>query len=376
MEKNKNRATEYIYSLYDGGLLDEYSENHFLIKAMKGELDYFKEYSYLGNKNISDLNGMDFSSTFLMNFSIKLKLLASIFNKNNQFEEFIQNQLAAGKENYSDDKFFQALSEINVLQYLSTFCGKVDDALYEPKLGEGNTNPEARFEFDNNVIFDIEVKTANFGKTLENEISTCEGKDFLIKLNFVLSEDSKVKLNKYCDGKNIGFFLPRVLKLKDFIENAGKKFEDITHEKHFNILFINWTYVDYMDWKLDEPTFLLTNPINGILYNEKVQETIGLDKNCLNKISAIVLYRDNIDTLSSQDFRYHFAHRSVKLILNENLRKINNFDLLCTSLYMNPYDVKAETISYAECICRGSVLSNKKTKDALRFIRELWNSDF
>ena len=134
--------------------------------------------------------------------------------------------------------------------------------------------------------------------------------------------------------------------------------------------------MDYVDWKLDEPTFLLTNPINGILYNEKVQETIGLDKNCLNKISAIVLYRDNIDTLLSQDFRYHFAYRSVKLILNENLRKINNFDLLCTSLYMNPYDIEAETISYAECTCRGSVLSNKKTEDALRFVHELCNSDF
>ena len=208
MEKNRNRATEYIYSLYDRGLLDEYSENHFLIKAMKGEWDYFKEYSYLGNKSISDLNGMHFSSTFLMNFSIKLRLLASIFNKDNQFEGFIQNQLAAGKENYSDDKFFQALSEISVLRYLSMFCGKVEDVLYEPKLREGDTNPEARFEFDNDVIFDIEVKTANFGKTLENKIRTRGDKDFLIKLNFILSEDSKAKLNKYCDEKNIEIFSP------------------------------------------------------------------------------------------------------------------------------------------------------------------------
>lgn len=371
MERNRNNFTEYIYSLYDRGLLDEYSEKHFLIEAMKGQLDYFKEYSYLGNENVSNVCGMDFSSTFLMNFSIKLRCLSLIFDNNTKFDNFIKNQLAAGKENYSDDKFFQALSEINVLLYASTYCGKRENALYEPKLCKGGTNPEARFKFENGVIFDIEVKTANFGKSLEDRLNTCEDKDLLIKLNIVLSDESKVKLEKYCDEKNIEIFYPRALKLRDFIKSAGNKFENITDENHFNILFINWTYIDHVDWKLDEPTFLLANPINGILYNKEVQEIIELDKNCLDKISAIVLYRDNIDILVSQDFRYHFANNSVRLILNENLRTINNFDLLCKSLYINPYDAGAETISYAECVLYGAVTHNRKADDALRFVYEL-----
>ncbi|SDF93356.1 hypothetical protein SAMN04488589_1728 [Methanolobus vulcani] len=376
METNRNELTEYVYSLYDRGLMSDYSNNHFLIKAMKGELTYlyFQNNPYLGNRIITNISGMDFSSTFICNFSIKMHYLSSIFVNKDKFEDFIKNQLAAGKENYSEDQFFQAISEINVLQYLSLYSGKLKEAFYEPELCD-DTNPEARFHFENGMIFDIEVKTANFGEVLEDKIKRSQDKDFLIKLNFVMSEESKQSLKEYCDEKNIELFFPRVLKLKDFIESAGKKFEEITDEKHFNLLFINWTYIDYMEWRLNEPTFLLTNPISALLYNENVQEIIGIDKKSLDKISAIVLYRDNIDTLLSQDFRYHFAHQTFKLILNENLKSINNFSLLCKALGMNPYDAESEAISYAECVKCGASTDNQNANNALEFALKLWQKN-
>jgi hypothetical protein len=41
---NRNKMSEYIYLLYDNGLMEEYSESHFLIRTMKGEVDIIKEY--------------------------------------------------------------------------------------------------------------------------------------------------------------------------------------------------------------------------------------------------------------------------------------------------------------------------------------------
>jgi hypothetical protein len=64
---------------------------------------------------------MDLATTFLMNFSPKLQYLSSIFEKES-FNNFIENQLSAGKSNYSEEQFFRAASEINVLKYISTFC--------------------------------------------------------------------------------------------------------------------------------------------------------------------------------------------------------------------------------------------------------------
>ncbi len=147
-------------------------------------------------------------------------------------------------------------------------------------------------------------------------------------------------------------------------------------ENHFNLLFINWTYTSFPEWELNEPLYLLTNPISGLLHNKKAQEIIGLDNDCMNKISAIVLYRDTFDTLISQDFLYHFKHNSFKLILNENLRENNNFDLLCESLKMNPYDpgLIVEWI-HSEYEFREDIYEST-AQDATDFVYELlWNSD-
>lgn len=370
MNRIMEKVIEYILTLKKNGLMDEYSDNHILIKAMRGEFDYFYKYPHLGQESISK-SERDLATTFLMNFSPKLQYLSRIFN-DADFNKFIKNQLSAGKDNYSEEQFFRAASEINVLKFLSSFCGKLKRGSYEPRLREGDTNPEARLEFENDIIFDVEVKTPGF----TDQFVIPEGKDILLKPNVIISNESRNKLKDYCDEKNIYLIWPNILKLKNFIESAASKFENVKGENHFNLLFINWTYTSFPEWELNEPLYLLTNPISGLLHNKKAQEIIGLDNDCMNKISAIVLYRDTFDTLISQDFLYHFKHNSFKLILNENLRENNNFDLLCESLKMNPYDpglfVKWIHSEYA---FREDIYEDA-AQDATDFVYELlWDSD-
>ena len=370
MNRIMEKVIEYILTLKKNGLMDEYSDNHILIKAMRGEFDYFYKYPHLGQESISK-SERDLATTFLMNFSPKLQYLSRIFN-DADFNKFIKNQLSAGKDNYSEEQFFRAASEINVLKFLSSFCGKLKRGSYEPRLREGDTNPEARLEFENDIIFDVEVKTSGF----TDKFAISGGKHILLKPNVIISNESRNKLKDYCDEKNIYLIWPNILKLKNFIESAASKFENVKGENHFNLLFINWTYTSFPEWELNEPLYLLTNPISGLLHNKKAQEIIGLDNDCMNKISAIVLYRDTFDTLISQDFLYHFKHNSFKLILNENLRENNNFDLLCESLKMNPYDpglfVKWIHSEYA---FREDIYEDA-AQDATDFVYELlWDSD-
>ena len=72
---NRNKMSEYIYLLYDNGLMQEYSENHFLIRAMKGDVDIIKEYGHLLSGSFINNFMPDFSSTFLINFSIFHKVV-------------------------------------------------------------------------------------------------------------------------------------------------------------------------------------------------------------------------------------------------------------------------------------------------------------
>ena len=80
VNKNRNILSEYIYSLYDKGLMKDYSNNHFLIRAMQGEIDIIAEYGHLQSANYMD-RIPEFSSTFLVNFSNKLQWCAKLMGK-------------------------------------------------------------------------------------------------------------------------------------------------------------------------------------------------------------------------------------------------------------------------------------------------------
>lgn len=336
---NRNKLSEYIYSLYDKGLMEDYSNSHFLIRAMKGDATIISDYVDLFIVDFSK-NQPNFATAFLINFSCKLKRCADVFT-DKKIESFVKEQLSAGKTNYRDEIFFEALSEINVLFYFCNYVGNIKEALYEPKQGVNGANPEARFIFEDDMIIDIEVKKANFS----NVIHPLKGKNGLIKPNIILEENVKDELEKYCLRNELQLVYPRVSKIADFIKSAASKFQLPTSKKHFNILFINWTYTDFPECGVNEPLSILMNTENGLFYNNKALSLIknrnGLDllsKQELDKISAIILYRDTLETLLSGDFRFHFKDHTFRLLLNHLDNEALEFNYLCSCLKMNPHN--------------------------------------
>lgn len=324
----RNQFTEQLYIYKDSGLLDGYSDNHFLIRAMRGEIDIIKEYSQLIDYS-AIRQGVDFSSSFLMNLTTGLRVMHNFFRKK-EIERFITDQLSAGKSNYDEAQFFRALSELHVLRYLGMYAGVLKEAKYEPRL-IGNTNPEARFVFDDDVILDIEVKTPGFISTN----SGTEAANGLLKPNVVLNQSVKGIINDFCRDNGLKFVSPRVLKLKEYIMSAAAKFEVPTTNKHFNILFINWTFTDFPECGLCEPLSLLVNTSSGLIGNKEAMKLIGINDEQMNKISAVVVYRDTLNTLLSNDFRYHFQYKTFRYIINY-VNTNSDYNFLSSALGMNP----------------------------------------
>jgi hypothetical protein len=280
----------------------------------------------------------DFSSTFLINFSIKLQICANIFSEEKIFD-FVANQLSAGKKKYREEAFFEALSEINVLFYFCNFVSKIKEARYEPKQGIHGANPEARFIFENDVIMDIEVKKANFTSC----VNLKKGEAGAIKPNIALTQSTKNELMQFCFDNKLQLVFPRVSKLGEFVKSAANKFQTPTTNKHFNLLFINWTYTDFPECGVNEPMSIFINTENGLFHNNNALSLIKnrhgeniIDRNDLDKISAVVLYRDTLETLLSGDFRFHFKEQTFRLAFNRINNDKLNFKLLSDLLGMNP----------------------------------------
>ncbi len=93
---------EFLKNMWEQGWLDDYSDDHFLIKAMENRLTDFwgKQQAYLDNTVVFPvINEKNFVPCFLMNFSAKLGALYNAFGKE-QIKKFVIHQLAAGKRNY------------------------------------------------------------------------------------------------------------------------------------------------------------------------------------------------------------------------------------------------------------------------------------
>lgn len=160
--------------------------------------------------------------------------------------------------------------------------------------------------YGNDVVLDIEIKTPNFPdrNLLEN---------FIIP-TYLLNDKGREKLSDFCNTNNINCHMPRILKIKDFINYAGEKFADISSENHINLLVINWTSTDLSETELFEPTTLLCNPKNGLFRNKDVALKLGISEEALSKISAIFFYILPEGCLLFNDFRYLFATKQYKAI--------------------------------------------------------------
>lgn len=141
MEVMKRSETKYplrgsdlagtLQKAWEEGWLDEYSNEHFLIKALEGRLvDYPRLYSLPSSMSaMYPIREDTFQLNFCMNFSAKIKGLLSLFGEPGM-ERFFKDQLSAGKDNYDEDQFFRALSEVSVLCF---FAANAKSGEYEPK---------------------------------------------------------------------------------------------------------------------------------------------------------------------------------------------------------------------------------------------------
>lgn len=221
----------------------------------------------------------------------------------------MRDQLSAGKANYSQDAFIEALSEIHLLFFFCAFSPwEIVKATYEPPLGPNHSNPEARFEYDDGIILDLEIKTPKFPPRnhLRNTILPC----------LLVDEEGRNELTSYCDQHNLFCQFPRVLKIRDFFSSAAKKFEVPSSKNHINLLAINWFDTDIEEAPLFEPIHLLCNDTNGLLINKNAALSIGIPNASYAKITAVFLYRLSEDFLLFSDMRYLFQTRGYRIIMN------------------------------------------------------------
>ena len=308
---------EFLHHMWEKGWLDDFSDEHFLLRIMENRLTDFigEQQAYLDNTLMYPcIVTRNFASTFLINFSVKMNALKEKFGEK-QIEKFVKNQLSAGKKNYNEEQFFRALSEITVISY---FCGLAEwkEKIYEPQINK-KKNPEVRLVSKSNIVVDIEVKTPGFNQNNVNERK--------LMPTVLLTSDGKMAIEKHCKDNNIKCLMPRVGKLKDFINSAAEKFEIPKDNNHLNLLFINWSYSEFAPDAYLEAYSLLANPINGIIRNRNIGMKIGILEEAYDKISAIIVYSDSLNGLAYLDLRHIWIKQKFRMIaINQNIdyRKI------------------------------------------------------
>ncbi|WP_286817959.1 hypothetical protein [Desulfobacter sp. UBA2225] len=299
-----------------------------MIKALKNDFDYFSKYSHFVDEYQAGLtfgkNFELFGQNFIINLSNKLTIFERLFGEE-VAKEFITNQMAAGKENYDEAQFIRALSEVHVLNYLASYTSKIKNLSYEPKLIEGkSTNPEAVLCLEDGTEIAVEVKTPGF----KNQKNLNKSDELYIRPNVILKKTSLDKFKTLVESQNVNFVYPNILKLRDFIISAASKFPPVT-ENRMNLLFINWTYNDFKTSGLNEPISLLLNSYSGLLHSKLARTEVKIPIDYLNRISAIIFYKDNFHSFIASDFRYHFAYNSIFAIpVNTNDEQMRKFKIL------------------------------------------------
>lgn len=347
----------FLKNAWENGLLDEYSNNHFLIEALEGRItelqwkdqlinnDQFKLYLPTNGK---DINYAIFSNNFIINLSSRLSLLQKTFGEK-PIQEFVRNQLAAGKKEYDRDAFFQALSEIEILSFYAK-RHRWTNAAYEPPISGGKTNPEASFQSEiecskdgarKKVKINIEVKTPQFPNTPSNSTR-------VLIPGVLLTEKGKSDLSELSKAGDYKLLMPRVTKLIDFINSAVTKFDEYSDDE-INLLYINWSYSDFPSNGFLEAWSLLTNEANGLLTHpscaKKLNLRTPLSEEANKKISAVIVYSSSLEQLMFSDFTFSWVKSAIAgphfrmFVIDEKLRnaEINDESTLLFNITgMNP----------------------------------------
>lgn len=310
-----NPMTDFLKKAWNNGWLDEFSDEHFLIRVIEKRLDDFVGRTQLSTNNLAiycpmDANGeydlAGFSNTFCINLSVRLAHMANAFGEDS-IKHFITDQLSAGKQNhYNEDTFLQALSEISILTF---WLGRWswDQTIYEPRVksGANNKNPEASFIYhikppenaaSKSIKINIEVKTPEFPH--DNH----ESERVLIP-SVLLAEHGRSLVQNFCKNNEVTYLPPRVRKLVQFINSAASKFSE-PKENELNLLYINWSYRDYPSNSFLEAASLLSNQYNGLLNYPDIAKELDVQPDAFSKISAIIVYTDSLEGIMFTDFRH------------------------------------------------------------------------
>ncbi len=348
--------TGYLEKAWKEGWLDEFSEDHFLIKALNNKLTNIDWASQLINNNTTsfntpithngDVDFNTFSKNFILNLSAKLKNMSNVLGEA-EIKNFIINQLSAGKSSYNQDSFFQALSEIEILSF---YCAKTywHKAIYEPSTDKNGSNPEARFVWKghndkNYITVNVEVKTPQFPivhpQTTKTAIPAV-----------LLTDAGREKAQKLCSENDIKCILPRVTKLVDFINSATKKFE-FPKDNEYNFLYINWSYSDFSSNGFLEAWSLLANEVNGVLTHPEIGTRLPYKKpinaDAYKKITAIIVYTSSLEQLMFSDFRYSWQGSidvgpRFRMFILDKKKQENDSDIIFKISGMNPSSLKPQ----------------------------------
>ena len=335
----------YFNQLQSKNYLKDYSNNHFIIRAImddkeeiKARLSQFQpipinniSFTGPGNPVISQQRGLFDCSpdNFTLNSAKVIEFLHNFFGS--AFDGFIREQLAAGKKNYTDEKFFQAMSEVHLLSFLATCVGKVKNKIYEPRIGNNGKNPEACFEFDNGTKINIEVKTPDYSQCLHRGCSKWIQPA-------VAYERSYLRLSSVVKRAGYALINPSINKTKDFINSACEKFLPVNNTREFNILAINYYGHPWGDMAIVGGYCSLMNETTGILCSKKTREKLNISKD-ISRISAFILYQCTADTLLTSDIRYSWP--LIRLVRNPlcpdiDFYKLNKMLRFNTTDYLLP----------------------------------------
>lgn len=357
--KGNIKLCSFLNTAWTNGWLDEYSDNHFLIKAIENRLSTFVGKEQLIENEINQqgiinadgsINATAFSLNFCINFSRRMQFLAQKFGDEN-IKGFMINQMSAGKQHYKEDAFFEALSEVSILSFYAARCDW-KQTIYEPPVIAGviNKNPEARFigpilckvegengaETKRTVTINIEVKSPEFPH--DNH----ENKKIAIP-TMLLTDNGREEVKKFCKEHSVEYMDPRVLKLRDFINSAASKFT-FPMGGEYNLLYINWSYRDFPSNSFLEAWSLLTNEINGVVTHPEFAESIGILPDAFEKITAIIVYTESLEGLMFSDFRHVWQRNGAgprfrMWVIDEKLRNAEWADESNVLVYitgMNP----------------------------------------
>lgn len=331
-----------IYRLWSDGAFDEYSDEHFMIHSINEDAHYFEKffrnhYVQMTYASVPYASIDSFFGNFVVNLENSFRVLVGTFGYDN-IRRFVTNQLSAGKEQYDEEAFFEALSEIHILSFICQYGGmqvvaceplefdqngyikraiepvRIISAEYEPPIN-GKANPEARFRYEDGTILDVEIKTPNFSDVMD--------KQFYLMPGFLIDGNGRKNIKGVCEKFDIHCLLPNVSKMKDFLNSSARKFQNPESDKHINLLCVNWTGAAVDKDDIKEPLIILSNVKNGIFVNPDIATKCQISQKALSSVSAVLLYKMELGALLFSDFRFIFANGKARVVLNRFSENLN-----------------------------------------------------